>query len=201
MTVVALVPLARLWPIGVGVEGHFSAAVGVVVSAAGRATLMDHDAVQVIDLIRQVLLWRLAVDGFVHVGFGVEAEWVLDLGLDLATEDVESLDCEDQNAWRLVYRGPFRRVLLRLTLRTQVLVVLGEVINRAELSECLSEALLVFLATKLHWQGKCLVECVGLVIASFTGDLRAQFAAENLEQRSLRLIFDHVRAAWLFAER
>lgn len=128
----------------------------------------------------------------VHVPFQVERVGVPHEARDLAPKDVKSFHGGDQDSRRLLDTQRFRRVLLLLAHGAQVLVVLGQSVHREELLESLSKVALV--ALRRQWDIECesFVECVGLIVASLALDLRSERAPENLEQRSLRLVFDHV---------
>lgn len=108
---------------------------------------MDHDPVQVIDLIAdlnsrfisggefrcRVLLSKEGfVKRFVHERLEVEVGWVLDSFSDLAPSHVESLDRDDEDSGCCSHGETFSRVLQRLALRAHILVLLCKSVDLEE---------------------------------------------------------------------
>ena len=129
---------------------------------------MNNNSVQVVKLVIVILeLIRIFVHCRVHVLFHVKLIRILHLLHNLPSKNVEPLDSGNQNTGSLVDCEAFCRVLFGCAFGTQILVVLSEVVNGAELLErFFKSALLVGLAT---WQrdveSKSFVKGVGLVVA------------------------------------
>jgi hypothetical protein len=101
------------------------------------------------------------------VYFHVKLLRILHLLHYLPSKNVEPLDSGNQNTGGLVDCEAFCRVLFGCAFGTQVLVVLSEVVNGAELLERILKIAIIFgLAT---WQrdveSKSFVKGVGLVVA------------------------------------
>ena len=99
MRIVALVPLCIAHAL----------AVAVVVARVRTCTRVDHHAVQIVDLIFGFFLsrvWFLAlrVNIAISVAFQVEGRWVLDALSDFPSENVESLNSDNEYSGRMIDR-------------------------------------------------------------------------------------------------
>lgn len=94
------------------VQGHSGSAVGVVVTAVGGTSLVDDDAVEIVNLILDRTGRHLAIHSLIHVRLRIESKRVPNLVLNFPPEHIEAFDRENQNARCLVDRCSFCRVLL-----------------------------------------------------------------------------------------
>ena len=156
---------------------------------------VDNHPVQIINLVLCILAHCV-----VHVLLEVERGWVPHFAHDLFAVDVKTFDRRDQNARCLINSKTFCRVLLFLTHRTQILIILVQLVNRAKLVQRFRECALVWrLPTwKRHVESKGLVKGVRFVVTRLAINLRTQLPTEYLENWSLALRLNHMHAGGFF---